>query len=229
MAARGPMISWTAMHRRHHERADHPGDMHSPNMHGQTPYGRLRGWLHAHITWMIKHEYPNVVHYVPDLLADKPVVKADRMYHVWIVLGLALPAALGGALTQSWMGALTGFLWGGVVRLFVVEQSVSALNSFLHMFGMRPFKMRDNHSHNSVLLGILTWGEGWHNNHHAFPYAASFGLKWYEIDSGYWVILALEAVGLVWDVKRPHPDRIEARRVSLEQGLALEKSGAEAT
>jgi stearoyl-CoA desaturase (delta-9 desaturase) len=178
---------------------------------------------------MIKHEYPNVVHYVPDLLADKPVVKADRMYNVWIVLGLAIPGVVGGAITQSWMGALTGFLWGGVVRLFVVEQSVSALNSFLHMFGSRRFKMPDNHSHNSVLLGILTWGEGWHNNHHAFPYAASFGLRWYELDPGYWVILVLEAAGLVWDVKRPKPDRIEARRLSLEQGLALEKRAAEAS
>ena len=211
MAARGPMISWTAMHRRHHELADHDGDMHSPNMHG----GKLRGWLHAHVTWMIKHEYPNVAHYVPDLLADKPVVKADRLYHWWIILGLVIPAILGGALTQSWMGAFTGFLWGGVVRLFVVEQSVSALNSFLHLFGSRPFKMTENHSRNSALLGVLTWGEGWHNNHHAFPHSASFGLKWYEVDPGWWVIRFLELTGLVWDVRRISADRIEARRIAL--------------
>jgi len=98
MAARGPMISWTAMHRRHHERADHAGDMHSPNMHGRHLMGRLRGWLHAHVTWMYRHEYPNVVRYVPDLLADKPVVKADRRYYTWIALGLAAPAVLGGLL-----------------------------------------------------------------------------------------------------------------------------------
>src|SRR5579872_454452 len=214
LAARGPMISWTAMHRRHHERADRPGDMHSPNMHGDTPRGRLRGWWHAHVTWMIKHDYPNVVHYVPDLLADRPVVKADRMYRLWIVLGLTIPAVLGGAITQSWIGVWTGFLWGGVVRLFVVEQSISALNSFLHLFGTRPFKMPDNRSHNNILLGLLTWGEGWHNNHHAFPYSATFGLKWHELDPGYWVVRLLEICGLIWEVKRPNTERIEARRLN---------------
>jgi stearoyl-CoA desaturase (delta-9 desaturase) len=213
MAARGPMISWTAMHRRHHELADQDGDMHSPNMHPT----KLRGWIHAHLTWMIKHEYPNVAYYVPDLLADKPVVRADRLYYRWIVLGLAIPALLGGILTQSWIGAFTGFLWGGVVRLFVVEQLISALNSTLHLFGSRPFKMRDNHSRNNALLGVLAWGEGWHNNHHAFPAAASFGIRWYEFDPGWRLIRFLEALGLVWDVRRVPSARIEARRNALEQ------------
>jgi len=213
MAARGPMISWTAMHRRHHELADHEGDMHSPNMHPT----KLRGWMHAHLTWMIKHEYPNVSYYVPDLLADKPVVRADRLYHWWIVLGLVLPGVLGGIITQSWMGAFTGFLWGGIVRLFVVEQLVSALNSTLHLIGSRPFKMRDNHSHNSAVLGVLAWGEGWHNNHHAFPTAASFGIKWYEFDPGWWLVRFLEVTGLAWDVRRVPAERIEARRVALER------------
>jgi len=226
MAGRGPMISWTAMHRRHHERADHPGDMHSPNMHGDTVTGKLRGWWHAHMAWMIKHEYPNVVHYVPDLLADKPVVKADRMYNLWIVLGLVIPAVLGAAIAGTWMGGLTGFLWGGVVRMFVVEQTVSALNSFLHLFGSRPFKMRDNHSRNSVVLALIGWGEGWHNNHHAFPYAASFGIKWYEFDTGNWVILLLEKLGLVYDVKRHDPQRVEARRQMLAQASSSRQASA---
>jgi len=211
MAARGPMISWTAMHRRHHERADRQGDMHSPNMHGS----RLRGWWHAHVGWMLQHEYPNVVHYVPDLLADKPVVRADRLYHLWVVLGLALPAALGGLLTRSWDGALGGLVWGGVVRMFVVAQSVSALNSCLHLFGSRPFRMRDNRSHNNPVLAWLVWGEGWHNNHHAFPASASFGLRWYELDPGFWVIRVLELSGLVWDVRRIDAERIEERRRTL--------------
>ena len=215
MAARGPMISWTAMHRRHHERADHPGDMHSPNMHGQHLAGRMRGWFHAHCTWMYRHEYPNVVHYVPDLLADKPVLKADRRYHTWIILGLLLPAALGGAITGTWMGVLTGFLWGGVVRLFAVAQIVSALNSFLHLFGTRPFPMRDNLSRNSFLLALFGWGEGWHNNHHAFPDSASFGFAWYQIDPGYWVIQLLALFGWVWDVRLPTRGQIAKKATSL--------------
>jgi stearoyl-CoA desaturase (delta-9 desaturase) len=220
MAARSSMITWTAMHRRHHELADHDGDVHSPNLYGRNLHGCLRGWLHAHFTWMLHHEYPNVAHYVPDLLADSAAVKADRIYYKWIALGLLLPAALGGALSLSFIGALTGFLWGGVVRMFVVAQQVSALNSFSHMFGTRPFQMDDNHSHNNFLFGLLTWGEGWHNNHHAFPYAANFGLRWYQLDPGYWLIRLLEILGLVWDVRRPSPEFIEVRRLSLMRGTA---------
>ena len=70
MAGRGPMLSWVAMHRRHHELSDHEGDLHSPNLHGDDIFGRLRGFLHAHLTWMIEHDYPNIAHYVPDLMAD---------------------------------------------------------------------------------------------------------------------------------------------------------------
>ncbi|HEU5319785.1 MAG TPA: acyl-CoA desaturase, partial [Methylomirabilota bacterium] len=145
MAGRGPMISWAAMHRRHHERADREGDMHSPNMHGTRFGDRVRGFVHAHLTWMAKHEYPNVNHYVPDLIGDKPVLRANRRYGTWVVLGLVGPAVVGGLLTQSLMGALTTFLWAGVVRMFVVEQSMSALNSFLHVMGRRRFHLgRDN-------------------------------------------------------------------------------------
>ena len=104
---------------------------------------------------------------------------------------------------MSWIGALTGFLWGGAVRMFVVEQSMSAINSFTHLIGARRFEVADDNSRNSPLLGLLIWGEGWHNNHHAFPNSASFGLYWREIDIGYGLIRALEALGLAWDVKRP--------------------------
>ncbi len=220
MAARGPMVSWAAMHRRHHQLADHPGDMHSPNMHGRGTYGRLRGWLHAHLTWMWRHEYPNLVYYVPDLLKDRPVMRANRRYYTWVVLGLAIPAALGGILTASWMGVLTGFLWGGVVRMFVIEQSMNALNSFLHLFGPRPFPMLDNHSHNNAVLGFLVLGEGWHNNHNAFPDSAAFGLKWYQLDPGYWLVRLLATMGLVWDVRLPSPERIIARKAALTKALA---------
>lgn len=214
MSGRGSMISWAAMHRRHHEVADEPGDMHSPNLHGTGWKNRLRGFFHAHYTWMIQHEYPNVAHYAPDLLRDKAVLKASRRYNVWVVLGLVIPAILGGLLTQSWMGVLTGFLWGGVVRMFVVEQAMSALNSFLHTIGSHPFKL-DDESRNSVLLGLFAWGEGWHNNHHAFPNSASFGLAKHRVDLGYWFILLLQALGLAWDVRVPTRDQIATRAATL--------------
>jgi stearoyl-CoA desaturase (delta-9 desaturase) len=214
MAGQGAVISWVAMHRRHHECADKPGDMHSPNLHGVGILGRIRGFVHAHYTWMVKHEYPNVAHYVPDLLNERAMVRTARLYKWWIILGLALPAVIGGVATESWMGALTGLLWGGVVRMFVVGHSMWALNSILHTMGSQPFRLRENpndNSRNNWLLGVLAWGEGWHNNHHAFPYSASFGLAWYRIDLAYWFILLLERLGLAWDVKRPTKERIAAR------------------
>jgi stearoyl-CoA desaturase (delta-9 desaturase) len=221
-AGQGAVISWCAMHRRHHELADKPGDMHSPNLHGRDLRGKVRGFVHAHYSWMFQHEYPNVAHYVPDLLRDRTMVAVARRYRFWVLLGLALPAAIGGIVTQTWMGALSGFLWGGVVRMFIVGHSMWALNSVLHTFGSQPYRLRENpndNSRNNWLLGALAWGEGWHNNHHAFPYSASFGLAWYRIDIAYWFIAALEAVGLAWDVKRPTPERIAAR--ASERPIAL--------
>ena len=220
MAARSTMITWTAQHRRHHELADHAGDVHSPNLHGHTFLGRLRGLWYSHFTWMLEHDYPNVAYYVPDLIADRPVFATDRLYYWWIAIGMAAPALIGGLVSRSWMGALTGFLWGGVLRQFVVAQQVSALNSLTHMFGSRPFKMRDNNSANNALFGLITWGEGWHNNHHAFPSSANFGFQWYQIDPSYWMIRLMEWTGLAWDVRRPERERIVARRNKLEQEYA---------
>jgi stearoyl-CoA desaturase (Delta-9 desaturase) len=211
MAGRGPMLSWVAMHRRHHELSDHEGDLHSPNLHGGGFVGRLCGFLHAHLTWMLEPDYPNAVHYVPDLLEDRALVKVNGYYYGFALLGLAIPAAIGGLVTGSAWGALTGFLWGGVVRIFVVSQTISAINSFTHTFGSRPFATRDDHSRNLGIVAWLGWGEGWHNNHHAFPYSAAFGLRWYEFDPGFMFIRLLEALGLAWDIKVPTPEKIARR------------------
>jgi len=176
MAALGSTISWVAIHRRHHECADKLGDMHSPNLHGKGFMDQVKGFIHAHFTWMNKHEYPNVSHYVPDLLRDPVLLKVSRLYQYWVLLGVAIPAVIGGLVTGTWAGVLTGFLWGGVVRLFIVANFMWTLNSVLHRFGSQPFPMEEN-SRNSYFLSIFAWGEGWHNNHHAFPTSAHFGLK----------------------------------------------------
>jgi stearoyl-CoA desaturase (Delta-9 desaturase) len=220
MAGRGPMLSWVAMHRRHHELSDHDGDLHSPNLHGTTFLGRLRGFAHAHLTWMIEHDYPNVAHYVPDLMADRTLLTVNRHYYGWVALGLLIPAAIGGVVAGTAWGALTGLLWGGVVRMFVVEQSMSAVNSVMHTFGTRPFVTRDDNSRNFGLLALLAWGEGWHNNHHAFPYSAAFGLRWFEFDPGYFFIRLLESLGLAWNVKVPSLEKIALRRAPAAGGEA---------
>src|SRR5579872_3016481 len=228
MAGQGAVISWVAMHRRHHECADKQGDMHSPNLQGTTIVARVRGFIHAHYTWMIRHEYPNIAHYAPDLIAETAMIRTARLYKWWVVLGLALPAAIGGLVTQSSMGALTGLLWGGVVRMFVVGHSMWALNSVLHTIGSQPFRLRENprdNSRNNWLLGLLAWGEGWHNNHHAFPYSASFGLAWYRVDLAYWFILTLKALGLAWDLKLPTKERIISRAADRSEVLAAAAGG----
>lgn len=211
MAARGSMISWVAMHRRHHQTSDKDGDLHSPNLHGTGVIGRVRGFLHAQLTWMIKHDYPNVTHYVPDLLRDKALVRVNRRYHWWVALGLVLPALVGGLAGAGLEGALTGFLWGGLVRLFVVEHTMSAVNSLCHMIGTRQFAVRDDNSRNNAWLGVATWGEAFHNNHHAFPSSAAFGLRWHEFDPGFWLICGLQLCGLAWNVKTPSAAAIAGR------------------
>jgi len=212
MAGRGSMLSWVAVHRRHHELSDHEGDLHSPNLHGTTMLGRLTGFLNAHLTWMVEHDYPNVAHYVPDLMAERTLVAVNRYYYSWVLLGLLVPAAIGGLVTANSWGAVAGLLWGGILRMFVVEQTMSAINSVMHTFGTRPFATRNDNSRNLGVMALLAWGEGWHNNHHAFPYSAAFGLRWYELDPGFLLIQLLSALGLAWDVKVPSGEKIARRR-----------------
>ena len=212
MAGQGPVISWVALHRRHHECSDRDGDPHSPNLSGDGFRGALRGLVHSHFLWMRRHEYPNVMHYAPDLLKNCALLRISRHYHLWVVLGLVIPAAIVGVMEWSLTGVLMGFLWGGLVRIFVLEHIVWAINSFLHMYGTRPYESREN-SRNGGFFALVTLGEAWHNNHHAFPDSASFGLNWYRVDPGYWLIVVLSACGLATDVGVPSPQRRAAKRI----------------
>lgn len=211
MAGQGALLSWVAMHRRHHELSDQPGDPHSPNLHGPGVTAAIKGLVHSHFTWMKEHDYPNVAYYAPDLLRDPLVARTARHYYSWVVLGLLLPAVLGGVLSQSWWGALTGFVWGGAVRMFVVGHIIWSINSLLHRFGTRPYQSRD-FSRNGGVFGLVTFGEAWHNNHHAFPESPSFGLQWSVFDPGYWVIRGLSLAGLAWDLRVPTAQRRISRK-----------------
>ncbi|MFJ2663474.1 acyl-CoA desaturase [Nocardia fluminea] len=212
MAGQGPVISWVALHRRHHEYSDREGDPHSPNLAGDGLRGALRGLAHSHFLWMRRHEYPNVVHYAPDLIKDRNLVRIARLYYYWVALGLAIPTVIGGLVSMSWTGAVAGLLWGGLVRIFVLEHIVWAINSFLHMFGTRRYESREN-SHNGGVFALATLGESWHNNHHAFPESPSFGLDWYRLDPGFWLIRTLSFCGLAWDLKMPSAERMAAKRI----------------
>jgi stearoyl-CoA desaturase (Delta-9 desaturase) len=211
MAGQGGVVSWAALHRRHHECSDREGDPHSPNLSGGGLRGRVRGLVHSHFLWMHRHDYPNVVHYTPDLVKNRRLVRISRAYYYIVVAGVLLPALIAGLVEMSWTGALSGLLWGGLVRIFLLEHIVWAINSFLHSWGTRPYDSREE-SRNGCIFALLTLGEAWHNNHHAFPESASFGLDWYRADPGFWLIRLLAAGGLVWDIGLPTPERRSAKR-----------------
>jgi stearoyl-CoA desaturase (delta-9 desaturase) len=135
----------------------------------------------------------------------------SNMFPLWVFVGLLIPTVLGGLLTMSWTGALFGFVWGGLARIFLVHHVTWSINSVCHLWGSQPYRSHDE-SRNNVFFGILGLGEGWHNNHHAFPTSARHGLRWWQIDTSYYVIRLMELVGLAWQVRVPAPATMEAKR-----------------
>jgi stearoyl-CoA desaturase (Delta-9 desaturase) len=212
VAGQGPPIIWAAHHRRHHRVADKPGDPHSPYQdHEPGIRGALKGLWHAHLGWLFDtHLTSDPIRYCPDLARDKDLRFISKHF-IWFVLGgIALPGLFGFALTGTLAGAATGALWGGLVRFFVVNHMTYAVNSVGHYFGGRRFATPDE-SRNVSWLALTSFGEAWHNNHHAFPRSASHGMRWYEVDISAMLIRAMEAVGLAWDVVRIDPD-LQARK-----------------
>jgi stearoyl-CoA desaturase (Delta-9 desaturase) len=218
-AIEGPVISWVADHRKHHAFSDRAGDPHSPHVgHGDGWGGALRGLLHAHVGWLFRHDQRGArARYAPDLLKDPTIRVIDRTFLIWALAGLALAFGLGTAIGTSVEAGLTGLLWGGAVRLFVVHHVTYSVNSICHVFGRRRFATGDE-SRNVAWLALPSMGEAWHNNHHAFPTSARHGLRPWEIDLSGLVIRGLEACGLAWDVVRVSPNR--QRRKALEGGPA---------
>jgi len=213
MAIEGPVISWVADHRKHHAFADQPGDPHSPHVdHGVGWRGALRGLFHAHVGWLFIHTQRGArQRYAPDLLADPIVSRIDRTFIYWAVGGLLAPFALGLALSGGSLSAgLTGLLWGGAVRILVLHHVTYSINSLCHFFGRRRFDTPD-HSRNLLWLAPLTFGEAWHNNHHAFPTSAQHGMRRWEVDPSAAVIWGLERVGLAWDVVRVSRERQQGK------------------
>jgi stearoyl-CoA desaturase (Delta-9 desaturase) len=202
MAAQGPIIFWTAVHRRHHSYSDRDGDPHSPHLHGEGALEILKGLWHSHMGWLFNHELTDWGTYVRDLLHDRLVFKLNRLYFLWIAVGLLLPAAAEGLITMSWGGVARGFLWGGLIRVLVVHHSTWSINSVCHVFGSRPYHVKDQ-STNNVVLAIPTFGESWHNNHHAFPSSAVHGLEWWQVDITGSMIKLCAMLGLASAVKIP--------------------------
>jgi stearoyl-CoA desaturase (delta-9 desaturase) len=211
MAVEGPVLQWVAVHRRHHQHSDEPDDPHSPHAHGGGLWGTVRGMWHAHMGWMLVTRPEGLARYVRDLRQDPLIRRMNRQFPLWVLLGLLIPTVLGGLLTLSWTGALLGFIWGGLVRVFFVHHVTWSINSVCHIWGTRPFRCHDE-SRNNPILGVLALGEGWHNNHHAFPTSARHGLWWWQLDLSYLIIRAMALVGLARDIRTPSRERIASKR-----------------
>jgi len=212
MSVQGPLIWWAAKHRQHHQHSDAEGDPHSPHA-GFEPgvFGAIKGFWHAHLGWLCQRDLRSeAVRYVPDLIADPTARAISTLFPLWIVLGLVVPAAIGGAISQSWFGAATGLLWGGLVRIFVLHHATWSINSVCHLWGWRDFESGDE-SRNNPIMGIVSMGEGWHNNHHAFPTSARHGFGM-QFDLSWIIIYALSLVGLTRRIRLPDPARMERKR-----------------
>jgi stearoyl-CoA desaturase (delta-9 desaturase) len=214
MSLQGSIITWVADHRKHHTFADEEGDPHSPHLHGEEGVkGVVAGLWHSHTGWLFDmREKASKSRYARDLRQDPIIRYIDKTFLVWVGLGLAIPFLAGFALSGwSVTAGLTALLWGGLVRIFLQHHATWSVNSVCHMFGARPFDV-DDESRNNWLVALVSFGEGWHHNHHAFPTSARHGLRRIEIDPSYYVIKAMEKLRLVRDVRVPRPEDLERKR-----------------
>lgn len=213
LALQGNVIQWVADHRRHHAFSDVEGDPHSPWRYGESVRGLVKGLFYAHMGWLLHREISNRERFAPDLLADRAIRRVDSLFQLWVAVSLLLPALLGGLITGSWAGALTAFFWASLVRVSFLHHVTWSINSVCHVFGERPFTARDgDRAANFWPLAIISFGESWHNLHHADPTCARHGALRGQIDITARVIWAFERLGWVYDVRWPRPERLAARR-----------------
>jgi stearoyl-CoA desaturase (delta-9 desaturase) len=213
MAIEGPVIRWVADHRRHHAHSDREGDPHSPWRFGSTLPALMKGFWFAHLGWMFDVEHTNREKYTPDLLRDRDVHLVDRLFPVWLLVSVLLPALLGGLISMSWAGALSAFFWASLVRIFLLHHVTWSINSVCHMIGARPFAARDK-SANFWPLAILSFGESWHNMHHADPTAARHGVLRGQLDTSARLIWIFEKFGWASDVRWPKAERLARLRAA---------------
>lgn len=211
MAVQGPVITWVADHRRHHAFSDKEGDPHSPHLdEGPGVRGVVKGLWHAHMGWLFSDEQTSARRWAPDLVKDDMIVKIDKLFPLWVVLTFALPPLIGFAVTGTLPGAVTAGIWGSLVRVFMLHHVTWSINSICHFYGNRPFES-DDYSTNNWILSLISMGESWHNNHHAFPSAAVHGIGRGQVDVSGALIRALERAGLARNVKRVSEKQIVAK------------------
>ena len=213
MAIQGSVIQWVSDHRKHHRFSDREGDPHSPWRYGNSVRALAKGFMYAHVGWLFDWEKTSEKRYAPELLADKVISRVSRTFPIWVAVSMLIPPLVGGLWSWSWMGALTAFFWGSLVRVALLHHVTFSINSVCHITGRRPFKTRDR-SQNVWWLAIPSMGESWHNFHHAEPTSARHGVRFMEIDTSAIVIKAMEKLRWVQDVRWPDAAIIARRRLA---------------
>jgi stearoyl-CoA desaturase (delta-9 desaturase) len=221
MAVQGSVITWVADHRKHHAFTDQDGDPHSPHLAGPGVLGAIKGLWHAHVGWLFETVgQADRVRFAPDLVKDRLMRVLDKLFFVFVVVGFAIPFALGWIVGGGLGTALTALLWGGFVRVLLLHHVTWSINSVCHFFGKRRFEVEDE-SRNVFWLAPFSMGESWHHNHHAFPTSAFHGLRFWErmTDPTGLMISLLERLGVIWNVVRVSPER-QAAKMSPRPGVA---------
>lgn len=216
MSVQGGVTEWVSNHRRHHAHADEVGDPHSPWRYGTSLGALTRGLWWAQAGWLFNSEETHHPRFAPDLLADRDIRRVDALFPLWAAISLGLPALVGGLVTGTWSGALSGLLWAGLVRMAFLHHVTWSVNSVCHVVGARPFRSRDKAT-NCWPLAVLSMGESWHNTHHADPTCARHGVDPGQLDSSALVIRCLERVGLATDVRWPDAERLDRKRIDVRE------------
>jgi stearoyl-CoA desaturase (Delta-9 desaturase) len=214
MAIQGEPTQWVADHRRHHSYSDVEGDPHSPWRFGESFRGLVKGLWYAHMGWLFHRELSNRDRFAPDLVADRDLQRIDTLFPLIVAASMLTPAALGGLITMSWSGALWAFFWAGLVRVSLLHHVTWSINSICHVVGERPFELRKgDKASNFWPLAILSFGESWHNLHHAEPTSARHGVDRGQVDISARTIWVFEKLNWAHDVRWPKAERLAAKRV----------------
>jgi stearoyl-CoA desaturase (delta-9 desaturase) len=214
LALEGPVITWVSDHRRHHKYSDKEGDPHSPWRYGDDWKALAKGLLWAHIIWLFDPNQTSQEKFSPDLLADSKIRKVHAAFGPLVAVTLLLPALIGGLWGMSWQAAITAFFWASLVRITLLHHVTWSINSICHTFGDKEFEARDR-SRNVSWLAIASFGESWHNLHHADPTCARHGALKGQIDQSARVIWAFEKLGWAYDVRWPDEVRLAAKRPAM--------------
>jgi stearoyl-CoA desaturase (delta-9 desaturase) len=215
MALEGPVVTWVADHRRHHKYSDKEGDPHSPWRYGTSTKALAKGLWFSHVGWLFDSDQTSQEKFAPDLLADKSIGRVDSWFPGIVAVSLLGPAVIGGFWTSAGIfslhGAIEALFWAGFVRVTLLHHVTWSINSICHIWGKKDWESRDR-SRNVGWLAVASFGESWHNLHHADPTCARHGALKGQIDQSARVIQWFEKLGWASNVRWPNAERLAGKR-----------------